>query len=333
MDSTWWSKDTIALVTGANKGLGLQIVRELASRGITTILTSRDERRGREAAETLAREGLAVVYHRLDVCDAGSVEEIARWIAAEYPSGIDILINNAGVMLLLDRDRLEAARTIIGTNYYGLKRTTEAILPLLKRGGRIINMNSKAGDIAFVKNEWRERLQDLRRLTAQEIDRFIAEFLRHVEENRVTAAGWPTFDYVPGDPEAVSSYWVSKIAAAAYTRLLHKQIAQSSREDRQIFVNSMCPGLTATDMTTKVGHSVEIGADTAVWLALIPSAASPSGGFFMLRRDVGFSGMPFYCNGELQIVQNEDKPAMDLEPLPSAEKGEIKEHPLPLQAM
>ncbi len=91
--SRWWNKDTVAVVTGANKGIGFEIARALAKQGITTVLTARDEDRGKKAVEALKREGLDnVIFHPLDVQSEESSRNLAQWLSQNY-GGIDILVS------------------------------------------------------------------------------------------------------------------------------------------------------------------------------------------------------------------------------------------------
>jgi NAD(P)-dependent dehydrogenase (short-subunit alcohol dehydrogenase family) len=140
----------LALVSGANRGLGLEISRQLASRGLHVLMGSRDEARGAAAAEKLAAEGLAVEARQLDVTDEDSVRRLADGIR-EGPGRLDVLVNNAGV----GGNRGEEGTTVdfgavkqtFETNLFGAWRLCQVFIPLMReRGfGRIVNVSSGAG--------------------------------------------------------------------------------------------------------------------------------------------------------------------------------------------
>jgi NAD(P)-dependent dehydrogenase (short-subunit alcohol dehydrogenase family) len=140
----------VALVSGANRGIGLEISRELASRGLHVLMGSRDEARGAAAAEKLAAEGLAVEARQLDVTDEDSVRRLADGIR-ERPGRLDVLVNNAGV----GGNRGEEGTTVdfaavkqtLETNLFGAWRLCQVFIPLMReRGfGRIVNVSSGAG--------------------------------------------------------------------------------------------------------------------------------------------------------------------------------------------
>jgi NAD(P)-dependent dehydrogenase (short-subunit alcohol dehydrogenase family) len=141
----------VAVVTGANKGIGLEIARQLAREGITVFIGARDEQRGRAAAEKLQAEGLDTRPLRLDVTDDASVAAAASFV--EQNAGrLDILVNNAGVAIddgPPSRVSIDALRRTYETNVFGVVRTTQAMLPLLRRSdaGRIVNLSSGLGSL------------------------------------------------------------------------------------------------------------------------------------------------------------------------------------------
>src|SRR5688572_22242800 len=91
------------LVSGANKGIGFEICRQLGKKGWRVILTSRDESKGKAAAELLQKENVSVHYVKLDVSSPESIENLKRWMETHYPNGLDVLINNAALFLPADR--------------------------------------------------------------------------------------------------------------------------------------------------------------------------------------------------------------------------------------
>jgi NAD(P)-dependent dehydrogenase (short-subunit alcohol dehydrogenase family) len=137
----------VALVSGGNRGIGLEIVRQLAGRGITVILGSRDEEQGRAAAEGLPG---AVVARQLDVADEKSVDRLGASIEEEF-GRLDILVNNAGISnddgqrgVSADLDRVREA---IDANLFGAWRLCGLAIPLMRRHGygRIVNVSSGMG--------------------------------------------------------------------------------------------------------------------------------------------------------------------------------------------
>ncbi|GLJ39656.1 hypothetical protein SUGI_0810680 [Cryptomeria japonica] len=176
VNSRWWTKETVAVVTGANKGIGFEIVRQFAENVLTVILTARDANRGLSAVKTLHDQGFNnVVFHELDIQKPHSVSDFGRWMKDNY-GGLDILVNNAAiygmfrdnevVMQALQvpgvydhiidtlnnpifakahKTNYELSKNCIEINYYGTKRITEELLPLLRPEGRIVNVSSEAG--------------------------------------------------------------------------------------------------------------------------------------------------------------------------------------------
>jgi NAD(P)-dependent dehydrogenase (short-subunit alcohol dehydrogenase family) len=153
----------VALVTGANKGIGLEISRELAQAGIFVWMAGRDLRRIEDATMPFKKAGLSVASVALDVTDPKSIEAAARQVQ-EISGVLDILVNNAGIagehrqneageLALIppsDLD-LEMVRRTYETNVYGVFSVTKAFLPLVRksRAGRIVNMSSGLGSLAL----------------------------------------------------------------------------------------------------------------------------------------------------------------------------------------
>ncbi len=140
----------IALVTGASKNIGLEIVRQLAQQGMSVILTARSQDKAAAAAKQLADEGLTVTPKMLDVTDDASVEKLAGELREEF-GRLDLLINNAAAysdwMEMPSSADLEASPTVMQTNLYGAWRTMQGLLPLLHQSdhARVVNVASGAG--------------------------------------------------------------------------------------------------------------------------------------------------------------------------------------------
>jgi NAD(P)-dependent dehydrogenase (short-subunit alcohol dehydrogenase family) len=142
---------TIALITGANKGIGFETARQLGARGVTVLAGARDEARGRRAEQALRDGGAEARFVPLDVTDAKSAQAAADWIDREY-GHLDILVNNAGIAVgggPPSQTDLDAMREVYETNVFGVIVMTNAMLPLLRRApaARIVNVSSEVGSL------------------------------------------------------------------------------------------------------------------------------------------------------------------------------------------
>ncbi|GAA0341098.1 SDR family oxidoreductase [Actinoallomurus spadix] len=146
--------ERIALITGANKGIGFEVARQLGERGHVVLVGARDEVRGKHAADTLAGRGIAAVPLRIDVRDAASVAGAAAEIERRH-GRLDILVNNAGIAGAFTGAPSAATagdlREVYETNVFGVVSVTNAMLPLLRRSeaGRIVNMSSHVGSLTL----------------------------------------------------------------------------------------------------------------------------------------------------------------------------------------
>jgi len=143
--------ETIALVTGANKGIGREISRQLAAKGIYVLIGARDRERGEKAVAELRAQGLPVDFIQMDVTSQTSVEHAAAEVARRH-GRLDILVNNAGIALDWcpgSESTVEALEKTFETNVFGVFRVTKALLPLLKKSkhGRIVNISSGLGSL------------------------------------------------------------------------------------------------------------------------------------------------------------------------------------------
>ncbi|XP_059062725.1 carbonyl reductase [NADPH] 1-like [Achroia grisella] len=246
----------VAVITGSNKGIGFGIVKGLCQKfnGIV-YLTCRDVAKGKEAIAKLNKIGLHPEYHQLDVSNRDSVVKFRDHIKGTH-SGIDILINNAGVAGKY-YDSYESHKEVININYGSILLVEELLFPLLKDSARVLNISSDCGHLSNIKNKhWLQRLSN-RDITRNDIDEFVKWFLDSVRNGTFQKSDIADFG-------SVASYRVSKVAISALT-----MIQQRDLQSRNISVNSMHPGLVATDMTTRIGFfTPDQAAETPIYLVL-----------------------------------------------------------------
>ena len=236
----------IALITGANKGIGFETARQLGQAGVTVLIGARDRAKADEAVATLKAEGIDAVGVQLDVTSPADIQAAAAFIQSNY-GHLDILVNNAGINAeggfgLNNSETVSQAelRKTFDTNFFAVVELTQTLLPLLKRSpaGRIVNLSSILGSLTLHSN--------------------------------------------PSSPIAGSkslAYNASKTALNAFT--IHLADALKGTNVR---VNSAHPGWVKTDMGG-AGAPMEIvdGAKTSVALALA-GADSPNGAYLHLGQ-------------------------------------------------
>ncbi|KAJ0683455.1 putative (+)-neomenthol dehydrogenase [Helianthus annuus] len=216
-----------AVVTGGNKGIGFEIFRQLALNNIQVILTAGNESRGIEAVNKLNDCGLPipnVIFHQLDIQDSTSMPYLVQFIKTRFTK-LDILAllerlvdENGEFLPGVSEQTCEMVEECLKTNYYGTKRVTEALVPLLQlsKSSRIVNITSNFGLLFHIPNEKsKEELDDIDNLTEERINEIIQLFLRESKTNKFRENGWPL---APS-----SAYIVSKVVMNAYTRLIAKK--------------------------------------------------------------------------------------------------------------
>jgi NAD(P)-dependent dehydrogenase (short-subunit alcohol dehydrogenase family) len=229
----------VALITGANKGIGFETARQLAERGMTVLVGARDDARGQEAQRRLRQDGADARFVQLDVTDATSIDRAAAWIESEY-GHLDVLVNNAGTATLARRrtlpseTSLDDMRAVYELNVFAVVAVTNALLPLLRRAtaARIVNVSSEVGSISA-----------------------------QTDPSSPLAARPPSAQYPS-----------SKTALNMLTAMYAKEL-----RDTPIKVNAANPGFTATDFNDHRGlRSAAEGAEPSVILATLPDDG-PSG--------------------------------------------------------
>ena len=167
----------IGLVTGANRGLGLETSNQLRAQGFRVVLTSRKESAGIAAARKLDPDGKDVVYHQLDVTDRQSISALAGDLPS-LASRLDVLVNNAGIGSW-GADRRQSIRTI-ETNYFGSRDVTDALLPFIPHGGRIVMVSSGLGELSYLSRDLRSKFADPS-LTRDSLDTLVASYMSALE--------------------------------------------------------------------------------------------------------------------------------------------------------
>ncbi|XP_055470925.1 carbonyl reductase [NADPH] 1 isoform X1 [Psammomys obesus] len=272
------SHSRVALVTGANKGIGFAVTRELCRKfSGDVVLTARDEARGRAAVQQLQVEGLSPRFHPLDIDDLQSIRALRDFLRREY-GGLDVLVNNAGIAFkMTDPTPFHIqAEVTMKTNFFGTRDVCTELLPLIKPQGRVVNVSSIIS-VKALKNCSPELQQKFRSetITEQELVELMNKFVGDTKKGVHSQEGWPN-----------SAYGVTKIGVTVLSRIHARTLSQQRRGDK-ILLNACCPGWVRTDMAgPKATKSPEEGAETPVYLALLPPDAEGPHGQFVSEKKV-----------------------------------------------
>jgi len=245
-----------ALVTGSNRGLGLETCKQLAARGYRVILTSRDAAGARVAASN------GLEHRLLDVTSDASVSALVSSLAEMR---LDVLVNNAGIAL--DGFNEDVARRTIETNFFGALRVTTALTPILAPRANVVMVSSGLGELSTVSSSLRRTLLDPG-LDRDKLSSMMRTYVDAVARGKHRELGWPS-----------SAYGASKVALNTLTRIL-------AREQPTWKVNAACPGWVRTAMGgSGAPRDVEEGAASIVFAATLDDDG-PTGGFFRDGRAI-----------------------------------------------
>ncbi|XP_062061372.1 carbonyl reductase [NADPH] 1-like [Lepus europaeus] len=267
----------VALVTGANKGIGFAIARDLCRLfSGDVVLTARDEARGRAAVQQLQAEGLSPRFHQLDITDLQSIRALRDFLRREY-GGLDVLVNNAGIAFKM-RDTTPfhiQAEVTMKTNFDGTRDVCTELLPLMRPGGRVVNVSSMMS-LRALKSCSPELQQKFRSetITEEELVGLMKKFVEDTKKGVHKKEGWPD-----------TAYGVTKIGVTVLSRIQARNLSEQRGGDK-ILLNACCPGWVRTDMAgPNATKSPEEGAETPVYLALLPpDTEGPHGQFVMEKR-------------------------------------------------
>lgn len=236
------------LITGANKGIGFEVAKQMAQLGYFVYLGCRDEQKGNEAVQRIKEAGFTNIdFLKIDVSDPASVKAAASALASKAEA-LDILINNAGIAGKLSQTILGSDvsifKEVFDTNYFGVIQTTQQFLPLLRKARVpvIVNVSSELGSLSMQT---------------------------HVNRN----SNWNNYH----------AYSPAKTALNTFTILLNYEL-----KDTNFKINSVTPGYTATDLNGFAGFKTAAqGAEPIVKLATI-GEDGPTGKFFSADGEVAW---------------------------------------------
>lgn len=258
--------EKVALVTGANQGLGFALVARLCGTfgpEAVVYLGARDEARGRAAVETLEQRGLRPRLLLLDVGEDASVAAAAELLRG-WHGGVDMVISNAAARITKDRPQAEQVDQFVNVNNHGTRRMIESFGSLLRDGGRFVVVASSFGSLRNLDPRLHPRF-DVDTMTLEGVERVMDAYAAAVKEGRDQVEGWPAWINVP-----------SKIGQVASMKVFARRMAEEARR-RDLLINASCPGLVDTaasrpwfeDMSK--AQSPDAAAVAVVDLATLPS--------------------------------------------------------------
>uniref|UniRef100_A0A8C6WU55 carbonyl reductase (NADPH) n=1 Tax=Neogobius melanostomus TaxID=47308 RepID=A0A8C6WU55_9GOBI len=270
---------TVAVVTGSNKGIGLAIVRALCKQFEGDVyLTARDLGRGEEAVKILTSEGLKPKFQQLDITDVSSITSAAAFFRETY-GGVDILVNNAGIAFKPATPFSIQAEVTLKTNFFATRDVLTHFMPLIKSGGRVVNVSSFMGSLALnlCSEEFQQRFRS-EDITEDELVGLMERFVEKTKTGEHKKDGWP---------ELV--YGVSKTGLTTLSMILARRLSKERPHDNVANAPfaplGAGPGWVRTDMAgDKAPKSPDEGAVIPVYLALLPPGATEPHGCFVTEK-------------------------------------------------
>ncbi|VDL92396.1 unnamed protein product, partial [Schistocephalus solidus] len=231
-------------VTGANKGVGHGIVERLIKcltppsdwhvyltgespfTELLYIISARNVSLGHEAVDEFVKRGLPVKFHQLDITDQKSRDKLADYVKSNYPDGINILINNAGIAYKTDSNAPfgEQAQVTLATNYFATLEMCNTFLPLMAKNSRLVNVSSIMSVVTLKKlgDELYEKF--VKPMTIEQLNDLMHDFIRRAASGDLASAGWPQM-----------AYGVSKLGLTKATFILAEQLKD---DPRRILINA-----------------------------------------------------------------------------------------------
>jgi len=264
----------IAVVTGANKGLGFETAKKLCQPDIKLYLCCRNTELGEEAAGKLRSTGTEVVVKELDIADADSIRRFVDDLTSETDH-LDILVNNAGIAYKSTdvTPFKDQARNTIHTNYFGTIQLTQFLLPLLRKGDnpRLVFVASESGHLKILKSKELAETFTSKELTIEQLNDLMNQYVTAVETGVHEDKGYPN-----------NNYAMSKLGIIAASKILSRDPA-----NKGILINACCPGYCKTDLTSNKGDKTpEEGARTIAYAALLPKNSTLTGKFFANETEI-----------------------------------------------
>ncbi|KAI1119477.1 hypothetical protein F5Y14DRAFT_395434 [Nemania sp. NC0429] len=243
----------VAVVTGVSRGIGRNICQQLAAGRFGPLVLYAASRAGKLpdlVPASAASPAVEVIPVALTITEQGSVDALVEKIRAEQ-GGCDVLINNAGVYYYDEKASKEQRKEMYDTNFHGTVRMCLGMLPLMRKGGRIVNVSSQSGQLLYMAPHLRKLFLDPD-ATLDQIGELLSTYERHVVERQAVKRGWPPMAYFP-----------SKAALNAATRIF-------ARDNPDLLINCCCPGWVDTELGSQAGRppkTPEQGAEIPLNLA------------------------------------------------------------------